>query len=93
MNHPQSPEPVQILDQRIVRLLRDGRLRTPAQLATTLGAVTSDVEAALVRLTAQRRALRAGHALPPKPGYAVPWFTLWGLAADPASTRTATRRR
>ena len=73
----QPLEPVQLIDERIVRLLRDGRLRTPAQIATTLGVVAGDVEAALLRLAARRRALRAGYAPPPRAGYATPWPTLW----------------
>ena len=74
-----AAEPIHLLDERIVRFSRDGRLRTAAQLAQALGADPSAVDDALRRLVAQRRVLRAGHVPPPARGYGAPWPTLWGL--------------
>ncbi len=74
-----AAEPIHLLDERIVRLSRDGRLRTAAQLAQALGADPSTVDDALRRLLIRRRVLRAGHTPPTGCGYAVPWPTLWGL--------------
>lgn len=58
------PEPIQFLDARIVALLRDGRLRTPAQVAAALRVTPIAVGEALVRLAGQRRILKAGYAVP-----------------------------
>jgi hypothetical protein len=80
---PQPAEPIQFLDARIVALLRDGRLRTPAQVAAALRVTPLAVGDALTRLVSQRRVLKAGYAVPSegKPyGYGVPWPTLWAVA-------------
>jgi hypothetical protein len=79
---PQPAEPIQFLDARIVALLRDGRLRTPAQVAAALRVTPLAVGDALARLMSQRRVLKAGYAVP-EPGqhhgYGMPWPTLWAV--------------
>jgi hypothetical protein len=72
-------QPVPLLDARVVALLRDGRLRTAAQVADTLRTAPDAVQASLLRLAERRRVLRAGYVVPRGGGYGTPWPTLWGL--------------
>ena len=72
-------QPIPLLDARVVALLRDGRLRSAAEVADTLRAAPDAVQAALLRLADRRRALRAGYVVPRGRGYGAPWPALWGL--------------
>ncbi len=91
-----AAEPIQFLDARILALLRDGRLRTPAQVAAALQVAPIAVGDALARLMSQRRVLKAGYAVPRagKPhGYGTPWPALWTLARPSAGAARPCHRR
>jgi hypothetical protein len=73
-------QPIPLLDERVVALLREGRLRTAALVAAVLGTASAAVESSLLRLAGSRRVLRAGYVVPEERGYGIPWPALWGLA-------------